>query len=309
VQRLFFAVVTLVALAGVTAADERADDTRRFLDLLTGARIAYLEAFEDGEEELVAPDQLEEARLLAREAQSLNDRLSLVPAASLATIARRLESRVGGMDLPTEIDAMAADVTAKTGVARDTRPSAKPSATRGRELYPDNCTGCHGTRGAGDGPDAARAGIKPADFTDVLFMRNETPADFFDRVTLGHRRRGMPEWTALAPLQRWDLVAYVWTLHQSDADRAEAKRLWTDRCASCHGTAGAGVEGKAADLTRPGSLMDRTDRALFVVLSRKPHGAANAGLTDEQRWRLAGRARDLSLGGDYGAVRRGAPTP
>jgi mono/diheme cytochrome c family protein len=295
---LVFALVAFAALAGAPAADERTDDTRRFLDLLTGVRIAYMEAFEDGEDELVAPDQLEEARLLVREAQSLNERLSLVPAASLATIARRLESPVGGIDLPPEIQAMTADVTAKTGVARDTRPTAKPSAVRGRELFPGNCTGCHGARGAGDGADAARAGIKPADFTDVLLMRRETPSDFFDRVTLGHRRRGMPEWTALTPLQRWDLVAYVWTLHQSAADRAEAKRLWTDRCASCHGAAGGGVEGKAADFTRPGSLVDRTDRALFVVLSRKPHGTANAGLTDEQRWRLVGRVRDLSLGGD-----------
>jgi high-affinity iron transporter len=298
VQRLFFTVVALAALAGVTTADQRTDDTRRFLDLLTGVRIAYLEAFEDGEEELVAPDQLEEARLLAREAQSLNDRVSLVPAASLAAIARRLESRVGRMELPTEIEAMAADVTAKTGIARDRQSTAKPSAARGRTLYVENCTGCHGERGAGDGVDAVRAGIKPADFTDVLYMRNETPADFFDRVTLGHRRRGMPEWSALTPLERWDSVAYVWTFHQSDADRTEAKRLWTDRCASCHGAAGTGVEGKAADLTRPGNLIDRTDRALFVVLARKPHETANAGLTDEQRWRLVGRARDLSLGGD-----------
>jgi mono/diheme cytochrome c family protein len=182
---------------------------------------------------------------------------------------------------------MAADVTAKTGVARDRRPTAKPSAARGRELYPDNCAGCHGARGAGDGADAARAGIKPADFTDVPLHAEETPADFFDRVTLGHRRRGMPEWTALTPLQRWDLVAYVWTLQQSDADRAEAKRLWTDRCASCHGAAGGGVEGKAADFTRPGSLIDRTDRALFVVLSRKPHGTANAG--PDRRATLAAR--------------------
>ena len=296
-QRLLLALAALPVLAGIPFADDRTDDTRRFLDLLAGVRIAYMEAFEDGEEELVAPDQLEEARLLARDATSLNDRLALVPPASLATIARRLESQAGGIELPTEVEAMAADVTKRTGVARETRPTEKPSAVRGRELYPENCAGCHGPSGAGDGADAARAGIKPADFTDVLFMRNETPSDFFDRVTLGHRRRGMPEWTALTPLQRWDLVAYVWTLHRSDADRAEAKRLWTDRCASCHGDAGAGMDGKAADLGRPGNLIDRTDRALFVVLSRKPHAAANAGLTDEQRWRLVGRARDLALGG------------
>jgi high-affinity iron transporter len=295
-QRLLLAIAGLLALTGVPLADDRADDTRRFLDLLTGIRIAYSEAFEDGEEELVATDQLEEARLLVREATSLNDRLALVPPTSLATIARRLESRVGGIELPTELDAMARDVTKRTGVARAIRPEQNPSAARGRELYPGNCAGCHGARGAGDGPDAARAGIKPADFTDVLFMRNETPVDFFERVTLGHRRRGMPEWTALTPLQRWDLVAYVWTLHQSDADRAEAKRLWTDRCASCHGPEGAADDGKATDLARPGNLIERTDRALFVVLSRKPHTSAIAGLTDEQRWRLVGRARDLAFG-------------
>src|SRR4029077_5074077 len=102
-QRLLLALPALPVLAGIPFADDRTDDTRRFLDLLTGIRIAYMEAFEEGEEELVAPDQLEEARLLVREAQSLNDRLSLVPAASLATIARRLESRVGGIELPTEV--------------------------------------------------------------------------------------------------------------------------------------------------------------------------------------------------------------
>jgi len=295
---MFRLVIALVCVTTAPArADDRVADTRRLLDLLTGVRIAYSEAFEEGEEELVAPDDLEEARLVLAEARSLNDRLRLIPADTLAGVARQLESPIGGTEVPATLDALAADVTKRTGIARDRRPLAPPSAARGRELFGPNCAGCHGPHGTGDGPDAKRAGLVPADFTNMVFMRRETPADFFDRITLGHRRRGMPEWSALTPQQRWDLIAYVWTLGQSDADRREAARLWTSRCAGCHGATGQGVPGAAADLTQSASSMERTDRALFVVLSRGPHAAAVEGLTDAQRWRLVGHARTLALGG------------
>jgi high-affinity iron transporter len=296
--RLHAVLAICCAAAGSARADDRVADTRRFLDLLAGVRIAYVEAFEGGEEELIAPDDLDEARLVLAEARALNERLGLVPAETLAGIARRLQSPIGGFEVPRTLDAVAADVTARTGVARDRRPPAPPSAARGRALYGPNCAGCHGVHGAGDGPDAKRAGLVPADFTDVVFMRQETPADFFDRVTLGHRRRGMPEWSALSAQERWDLVAWVWTFQRSDADRAEAARLWADRCTSCHGPTGRGVEGKAADLARPGPALERTDRALFVAISRGSHTASTAGLTDDQRWRLVGRARALALGGE-----------
>src|SRR4029453_17690040 len=124
---------------------------------------------------------------------------------------------------------------------------------------------CHGPRGAGDGPDARRGEITPADFTSVVFMRRETP-----------QRR--------------------------EVDRAVGARLWRERCAGCHGAAGAGVAGKAADLTRPGSLVDRSDRVLFVRLSRPPHPEPFAGLSDAERWQAVGRARALSLGGEAAAT-------
>jgi high-affinity iron transporter len=295
-MRRVAAVVVLFATIAPARAADRDADVRRLLDLLAGVRIAYSEAFEDGEEELVSTDELEESRLVLAEARELNDRLGVVPSATLADVARRLESHVGGIELPMLLDQIAAGVTERTGVARDRRPPNAPSATRGRDLFGPNCAGCHGPAGRGDGPDAKRARLVPANFTDVVFMRRETPADFFDRITLGHRRRGMPEWSALSPLQRWDLVAFVWTLQQSDADRAEAARLWTSRCTPCHGAAGEGVAGKANDLRR-GTSIERTDRALFVVLSRGPHVTAGGGLTDEQRWRLVGHARALGLGG------------
>jgi mono/diheme cytochrome c family protein len=140
--------------------------------------------------------------------------------------------------------------------------------------------------------------MTPADFTSTAFMRRETPLDFFTMIGLGHRRRGMPEWTrSLSLQQRWDLVAFVWGLQLSGADRAGGVRVWAQRCASCHGAAGTGVAGKAPDLTRPGSLVEQSDRVLFVRLFRAPHAEAFAGLDDTARWQVVAHARALSLGG------------
>jgi mono/diheme cytochrome c family protein len=108
----------------------------------------------------------------------------------------------------------------------------------------------------------------------------------------------MPEWSqSLSVQQRWDLVAWIWGLQHPDADRIEGARVWRERCAGCHGADGTGVAGKAADLSRPGSLIERSDRVVFVRLSGPSHAGAFAGLSDAQRWQVVGHVRALSLGG------------
>jgi mono/diheme cytochrome c family protein len=291
-------LLAVAALVPRATAEERTADTRRLLDLLAGARIAYLEAFEDRGADLESLTELEEARLLVAEARQLNDRLRVLPAEELATVARSLDSETGRADIPDRLDALAATVTQRTGIAAETVPPAPPSAARGRELYRENCAGCHGPGGAGDGPDARRGEITPADFTSVVFMRRETPLDFFLMIGLGHRRRGMPEWSqSLSVQQRWDLVAWIWGLQHSAADRAAGSRVWAARCASCHGPAGAGLPGKGASLVQPERLMERSDRVLFTRLFRAPHVEAFGGLSDAERWQVVGHARMLALGG------------
>jgi mono/diheme cytochrome c family protein len=106
------------------------------------------------------------------------------------------------------IVALAARVTALTGVAPQPLPPEAPSVERGAALFHDNCATCHGADGAGDGDESKRLGLKPANFTDVAFMRGETPDDFFNVITLGRGGSGMPAWSdALSVQERWDLVA------------------------------------------------------------------------------------------------------
>src|SRR5262249_59244026 len=123
--------------------------------------------------------------------------------------------------------------------------------------------------------EAKRLGLSPAAFSELTFMRGETPRDFFNVISLGRRRAGMPEWAeALSVQQRWDLVAYVWTLAHPPAAMAQGEQLYRDNCPPCHGLDGAGHGPQAAasrvpapDLQRPGSLVDQTDTQLLAAVT------------------------------------------
>jgi hypothetical protein len=82
---------------------------------------------------------------------------------------------------------------------------------------------------------------------------------------------------------------------------ADGTSLWAPRCAGCHGAMGEGVAGSARSLTAGPGLSERTDRALFVELSRGPHVERRT----ERRAALAvGRARPGALPGRRAAARR-----
>jgi mono/diheme cytochrome c family protein len=80
----------------------------------------------------------------------------------------------------------------------------------------------------------------------------------------------------------------------SPASIAEAKPLYTEHCAHCHGDTGAGDGGEAqmytpppADFTRP-SMANIRDGELFyrITEGRKPMPSFRRALTADQRWKL-----------------------
>lgn len=80
----------------------------------------------------------------------------------------------------------------------------------------------------------------------------------------------------------------------SPAALAEARTLYTEHCAHCHGDTGAGDGGEAqmytpppADFTRP-SMANIRDGELFYKITegRRPMPSFKRVLTDEQRWKL-----------------------
>lgn len=74
----------------------------------------------------------------------------------------------------------------------------------GKAVYEKRCLGCHGEKGAGDGPAAERFKPMPRDFTRGLFKYKTTPhgsvptdEDLFKVVSKGLPGTGMPAWESI----------------------------------------------------------------------------------------------------------------
>jgi mono/diheme cytochrome c family protein len=96
-------------------------------------------------------------------------------------------------------------------------PASAENVAAGRELYKQHCLRCHGEKGRGDGPGAARLSTEPADLSDPVFQSLLTDGEIFWKMSTG-RRRGkeqlMPAMVEKMPAEedRWKVVAYVRSL-------------------------------------------------------------------------------------------------
>ncbi|MBI3609692.1 MAG: cytochrome c [Nitrospirae bacterium] len=135
-----------------------------------------------------------------------------------------------------------------------------PHVAKGRAIFSQYCTGCHGDKGRGDGFNAHNLDPGPRDLTDRVeaFMADSTNEDLFKGIREGvsgnfpvaagekaaHPKKEvkkgeaakkgeedeaggsplMPYWGyTLSEEQIWDLVAYIRTLHKNSADKIKFK--------------------------------------------------------------------------------------
>lgn len=86
----------------------------------------------------------------------------------------------------------------------------KPEAAAGgKKLFSRMCATCHGDdshRQTNNAPDLA---------SDIV--QQETDGGLFWRISTGNSRKGMPSFSSLPEMQRWQLVLYIRTLRSSTA--------------------------------------------------------------------------------------------
>lgn len=88
-------------------------------------------------------------------------------------------------------------------------PFAATSIAAGLRHYEDNCTGCHGVSGHGDGPAAASLPIKPADLS-APHTALHTAGDLYWWITHGIQGSPMPAFAdVLTNDERWDIINFL----------------------------------------------------------------------------------------------------
>lgn len=210
---------------------------------------------------------------------------------------------------------LAGDVTPPPG---STTAPATPEATsvalpfvpadpgQGEAIYIEKCAPCHGSSGMGDGPQAGSLPNPVPALNDGERARSARPLDWFETVTTGNLERLMPPFeNSLSERQRWDVVAYLYTLSTSKQELAQGKVLYEMQCQSCHGAEGRGdgpqassVEGGVPSWRDPARLVQWSNQQLWAAItdglgSGMP--AYKASLNDDQRWALTSYVRMLSF--------------
>jgi cbb3-type cytochrome oxidase subunit 1/cbb3-type cytochrome oxidase cytochrome c subunit len=119
-----------------------------------------------------------------------------------------------------------------------------PASTEtGRQLWQDNCSGCHGDQGLGNGPAAQWLSPQPTNLTGREYSR----AQVSDVLWNGVHGTSMPAWRDQAPENLAALVNVVREFSELTGDnRATAavldvgEAIYIANCAECHGDEGGG---------------------------------------------------------------------
>lgn len=136
---------------------------------------------------------------------------------------------------------LAADVTPPPGYVQPTPlptlgpayPASAPNAANGEIIYLEKCAPCHGETGMGDGEQGKQLPVSVAPLGLPEIARKATPAKWYATVTQGNLDRFMPPFVSLSEQERWDVVAYAFTLHISNEQIEAGKSLFEEACAGC----------------------------------------------------------------------------
>jgi mono/diheme cytochrome c family protein len=101
--------------------------------------------------------------------------------------------------------------------AARTNPLAeKPElAAGGRKLFKRNCVECHGDSGQG---------LKKAADLQLPVVQDQSDGALFWKITNGNPDHGMPSFSGIPELQRWQIVLHLRTLRPSSKEKEKEKQ-------------------------------------------------------------------------------------
>ncbi|HRN51275.1 MAG TPA: cytochrome c [Anaerolineales bacterium] len=108
-------------------------------------------------------------------------------------------------------------------------PPAPADPIAGAVLYAQSCAPCHGDNGRGDGAQANMLPVQPAPIGVSERADAATPGNWYLAITQGNLDNFMPPFVnQLSLQQRWDVLAYVYSLSQDPLAAEGGEQLYTE---------------------------------------------------------------------------------
>lgn len=180
-------------------------------------------------------------------------------------------------------------------------PEQAPNIANGEAIYAEKCLACHGETGMGDGPQGIQLGVTVTAYGLPEIARAASPAQWYEVVTRGRMDRFMPPFASLNNQERWDVVAYIFTLHTTPEQIERGKQLFESNCADCLIDFFKDQE-KMSELTE-------VELARLINQGNEELPAFGSNLTEDELWAVAAYLRTLSFDISTDIASASTPTP
>lgn len=161
-----------------------------------------------------------------------------------------------------------------------------------RGLYAQNCAGCHGPKGDGDGPGASGLHPHPANLTEHEYTGDRVARALWNGIA----GSSMPAWRDFPAADLAALSAVVRAFHAASPEATPPQQLvdlgrqvYTDHCAQCHGENGAGdgsgakeINMQPTDFTAERPSLAESLRALRNGVDGTPMAPWNTKLSESE---------------------------
>ena len=221
-------LLSLACAFGAAVAAEPANP-RQTWQLLDYIAVDYAGAVQGGQ--VVAPAEYAEMREFAA---TVRTQLSALPATPAQTeLIAQADQLVATVEAKAEAHTVAAaahrlaDALLKSYPIAAV-PSTPPDPARAASLYGQQCAGCHGASGRGDGPAAASLNPPPINFTDVDRAARRSPLALYQAISQGIQGTAMTGFSQMSEADRWALAFYVGGLAYPEEARAKGEALWRE---------------------------------------------------------------------------------
>jgi high-affinity iron transporter len=209
---LFLGATLLISPQQDTVPHDPAPVVRRLAATAQLAAQEYRVGIVDGE--VVSPAEIEEARLFLQESRRS---ATALPANLRDDVIAQIDSVILLVDRTAEPDSvdtrvrvLTRTISTELGVILDELPVVAPSVARGAQIYQANCASCHGASGKGDGPAARALEPQPTNLTDASTLKDQSPLDYYRRITIGVVGTAMPSFELRLPAEdRWAAALYA----------------------------------------------------------------------------------------------------
>jgi mono/diheme cytochrome c family protein len=100
------------------------------------------------------------------------------------------------------------------------------SADRGEKIFLDRCTGCHGRKADGKGPNSLDISPRPRNLRNYAFVQSVSDHRLFDSILYGVQGTAMPSWIdyGLSQNDAGDLINFIRSLNHPSRPSAPADK-------------------------------------------------------------------------------------